>query len=69
MKTNYGVCECGSALMPIWFTEEEYESISYSGGSMSVRTGRKRHAVSHLECPMCGRKECVDDSFDGPWHY
>jgi hypothetical protein len=24
-------------------------------------------ACSHFECPYCGEKECVDDTFDGPW--
>lgn len=56
MKFKYGNCsECGSSLIPVWFIEEEYE------------TGRTRKAVDYLFCPNCLNKECVDDSFDGPW--
>lgn len=64
MKTKYGVCEkCKSNLIPIWFTEEE---IKYENGT-SFKTGRKKIACSHLECPTCFSKEAVDDSFDGDW--
>lgn len=59
----YGVCtHCGSPLAPIWFTEREY-------GRNNIPTGRKRTAVDYLLCESCGHRECVDDTFDGPWHY
>jgi hypothetical protein len=61
---KYGECSfCRSELYPIWFTEDEYEIIN----GIQYKTGRKRNACSHLECPDCGKKECVDDSFDGSW--
>jgi uncharacterized ferredoxin-like protein len=64
MKKLYGTCErCGEVRMPVFFTEEERK---VTNGIM-VLTGRKRQACSHLECPNCGKKECVDDTFDGPW--
>ena len=60
----YGKCEkCGEVYQPIFFTEEETKVVN---GAM-IFTGRKRKACSHLECPCCGNKECVDDTFDGPW--
>ena len=60
----YGNCsKCGASLEPVWFTEEEYK---VENGHM-YKTGRKRSAVSHLECPYCLNIEAVDDSFDGPW--
>lgn len=62
-KKAFGTCECGGALFPVWFKEEEYES---ARGTMR-KTGRYRQACSHLECSICFRKVCVDDSFDGPW--
>lgn len=63
--SKYGCCHnCGADLEPVWFTEEETKVV---GGTM-IRTGRKRRAVSHLECSECLKKEPVDDSFDGPWH-
>ena len=55
--------KCGSIMIPIWFTDEE-EKVTYG---CRHKTGRKRRAVSHLECPDCFTKECVDDSFDQPW--
>lgn len=62
---DFGACECGEDLEPIWFIEEEYETVC---GNM-YRTGRKRRAVSHLTCPLCLRNYPVDDSFDGGWYY
>lgn len=56
--------KCGSIMIPIWFTEEE---VKHANGYYPYKTGRKRRAVSHLECPYCFTKECVDDSFDQPW--
>lgn len=62
---NYGTCnKCSIELKPVYFIEEEIKVV---GGSL-IRTGRKRRAVSHLECQCCGKKECVDDSFDGNWY-
>lgn len=51
-------------MLPVWFTEEE-EIITHNG--CRYKTGRKRIALSHLECPDCFTVECVDDSFDGQW--
>ena len=66
-SSKYGVCdECGGALRPVHFTDEEYIVDAY--GHL-IRTGRKRNAVSHLVCERCLTNVCVDDSFDGPWHY
>lgn len=65
MKSKYGICSrCETDLVPVWFTEEE---INIIGGTM-IKTGRERTACSHLECPSCFTKECVDDTFDTPWH-
>ncbi len=65
LEKVYGTCcNCGSVLEPIFFIEEEYK-VEY--GAM-IKTGRKKKACSHLECPNCGKKECVDDTFDGPWY-
>lgn len=62
---QYGQCEyCEVELEPIWFLEEEYET---TRDGYMIRTGRTRMAVSHLECPCCSKRYCVDDSFDGPW--
>lgn len=57
--------KCGQTMIPVYFTEEETKTTIY--GTM-YKTGRKRRAVSHLECPECWTKECVDDSFDGDWY-
>lgn len=63
MDYKYGKCDrCGDNMIPVWFIEEEYKP-----GSI-VKTGRKRKACSHLECPSCFRCYCVDDSFDGSWY-
>lgn len=62
-ENNYPVCpRCGCDMMPVWFIEEEYDS------KYHYKTGRKRRACSHFECPECFQKECVDDSFDGEWY-
>ena len=59
---DYGKCRCcGCDYEAIRFEENEYYPNSVTP------TGRTRIAVSHLECPNCGTKECVDDTFDGPW--
>ena len=64
MESKYGECfECGSSLIPVWFIEKEY--ITKDG--IMYETGRTRRAVDYLFCPNCFNKECVDDSFDGPW--
>lgn len=64
-KVYFGDCpNCGSPLNAVWFTEEEYKITDF--GAM-YRTGRKRRAVDYLLCEYCGKKQCVDDSFDGPW--
>lgn len=54
--------KCKSIMIPIWFTEEEEKIIN----GCRYRTGRKRRALSHLECPCCFHKEAVDGSFNEP---
>ena len=61
---DYGKCDCGEKLVPIWYVEEETEMIY----GTPHKTGRKRNAVNYLFCESCGEKHCVDDSFDGYWH-
>lgn len=62
--SKYGECSnCGAELEAVWFTEYEYKT----NQGIMYKTGRKRRAVDYLICPICMRKECVDDSFDGPW--
>ena len=62
---SFGNCaECGCPLEAKWFIEDEYETTTFG---VMYRTGRQRHAVDYLFCPDCGKKYCVDDSFDGPW--
>lgn len=63
-KEEYGYCECGGRLFPVWFTDEEYSIVK----GIMFRTGRKRRACSHLVCESCLKNHCVDDSFDGPWY-
>ena len=68
MSTRYGECSyCGAALEPVWFTEYEYESLRIGSHTTYVRTGRKRHNVDFLECPVCGKRYVVDDSFATQW--
>ena len=55
--------KCGSIMIPVWFIEEEEKVVC----GRRYKTGRKRMAVSHLECHNCFTKECVDESFDKPW--
>lgn len=65
MRDDYGQCShCGGNLFPEFFVEEEIKIIN----NVPCKTGRKRRAVSHLVCEDCLHNECVDDSFDGPWH-
>lgn len=62
---KYGICnKCGSQLFPVWFIEKETKIVK---GSL-IYTGKKRKACSHLECPTCLKKECIDDTFDGEWY-
>ena len=64
MESKYGNClVCGFPLEPIWFTEKEY--VTHNG--IMCETGRTRRAVDFLVCSHCLHRECVDDSFDGPW--
>ena len=62
---DYGKCDrCGADLTPAdWFEEKEYDS------KTMIPTGRVRWAAGYIVCPECGMKYCVDDTFDGPWHY
>lgn len=57
---DYGTCECGFPLEPVWFTEEERNK-------RGIKTGRKRTACSHLLCEYCGKVYPVDNTFDKPW--
>ena len=58
---KYGNCpRCGSDLMPIWCNTEEF---TIEDGRLTY-TGRIKRVCSHLECPSCLKKVCVDDSFD-----
>ncbi len=59
--SKYGHCECGGAMYPIWFEEEEYKPNS------NTTTGRVKTACSHLVCAVCLYEATVDDSFDRPW--
>ena len=64
---KYGKCSsCGTELEAVWFieAEEKYDS----GTKTYYKTGRKRKNTNYLECPICGHKECVDDSFAGEWY-
>lgn len=62
---DYGKCDrCGADLIPAdWFEDIEYHP------KTMLPTGRVRWAVGYIVCPECGEKYCVDDTFDGPWHY
>jgi ribosomal protein L40E len=65
INSKYGICaECGADLEPVWFEEEEIETMH----GIMYKTGRKRRAVDYLICPICFARECVDNSFDEPWH-
>lgn len=62
----FGKCpKCGGTLQPVIFEEKETKIIN---GTM-IYTGRKRNAVSHLSCENCMKNECIDETFDGVWHY
>lgn len=62
--TRFGFCEeCNVPLEAVWFKEEE---TVVENGCM-YHTGRYRRAVDYLICPCCLHRECVDDTFDGPW--
>lgn len=59
-----GLCpKCGYHMeVEQWFEEKEYDK-------NGILTGRTRLSASCLVCPNCLHKECIDDTFDGPWHY
>lgn len=63
MKTGIECYDCGTEMESIWFEEKEYRYVQ----GMQIPTGRKRMAVSYLECPNCFNTQCVDDSLDQPW--
>lgn len=66
---RYGYCEdCHVPLEPVWFIEEEVKTERCNGTIISYKTGRKRRAVDYLLCEYCGKRECVDDSYDGDWY-
>ena len=59
--SNFGSCEdCNTEIEPVYFLEKEYRN--------RLPTGRVRNAVDYLVCPVCLKKTCVDNSFDGPWY-
>lgn len=61
VQSIYGVCSrCDYPFAPVYFMEEERDKNHFL-------TGRVRRACSHLVCECCGKNECVDDTFDGPW--
>ena len=65
MESKYGEClRCGSELIPIWCSKEEFE---VNDGRLTY-TGKTRRVCSHLECPSCLKKHCVDDTFDDEWY-
>ena len=65
--SRFGVCEnCGTPLEAEFFMDEEEK---VTGDGYRYKTGRVRTAVDYLICPCCFKKFCVDDSFDGAWHY
>lgn len=67
MLNDTGICpRCKEALEKVLFTEEE--EILDKDIHAYIKTGRKRINVNYLECPNCGHRETVDDSFAGPWH-
>lgn len=58
---------CGGRIRPVMFEEEE-EVLDKHTHSY-YRTGRKRRACSHMECPDCFHKEAVDGDFlAGEWY-
>lgn len=67
MLNDKAICpRCEEVLEEVLFTEEE--EIFDKDIHAYIKTGRKRTNVSYLECPHCGHRETVDDSFAGPWH-
>lgn len=61
---KFGICDdCEADLEAVWFEEEEVE---IKNGQL-YQTGRVRKSVDYLYCPFCGKKFCVDDTFDGVW--
>lgn len=64
IESKFGKCvNCDTEMIPIWFKEDEY----IINNGRRIKSGRTRTACSHLECPICLNKECVDDTFDMPW--
>lgn len=59
--SHFGQCnQCGGNIEAVRFIEPERDR-------HNILTGRKRTAVSHLECDSCLKHFIVDDSMDGPW--
>lgn len=61
MSQEYGLCECGKPLSPVWYWEEERDDVYH------IKTGRQRLACSYLVCDFCGKTYPVDGTFDKPW--
>lgn len=65
MNKNFGKCPyCGNDLSPVYGTEDEF----IVENNHLIKTGRERRIVAYLQCKTCFKKQCVDDSFDGPWY-
>lgn len=59
--SSFGSCEnCSAEIEPVYFIQKQYIN--------GYITGKVRQAVDYLACPVCMKKTCVDDSFDGPWY-
>lgn len=58
---DYGIClVCGNDLVPQWAIIEESKIVD---GHL-YHTGKRKRICDYLFCPVCGDKQCVDDSFD-----
>lgn len=54
---RFEICtHCRTAMKPVYAKE------------VDEKNNRWRIIVDYLVCPFCGEIQCVDDTFDGPWH-
>lgn len=67
--SRYGGCpHCGTDLEAVWFVEYEYAYQTLPGcKTIEYKTGRKRDNIDYLVCPVCGKREVIDDSFASSW--
>lgn len=61
IEEDFGSCECGGTLEPIWFIEKQYNRIG-------LPTGYVRQQIDVLVCPCCLKEYCEDGSHAGPWY-